>query len=225
MVRMTRPALRAGPGTIHDVSSSGQGQQQSAGVWTIPNLITIVRLGCIPVFLYLLFGRDNRVAAGSLLAVLGATDWVDGWVARRFNQVSELGKVLDPTADRVLFIVGIFGIIIDGSAPVWFAVLVVVREVVIGGAMVILTALGMKRFDVTYLGKCATFALMFAFPLFLAHAGFESSRTVWLVLAWAFAAPGLVLSYYTAFAYVPQMRNNLRAGRAERAQSPKEVAR
>ena len=91
------------------------------------------------------------------------------------------------------------------------------REAVFGVLMVVLTALGMKRFDVTYLGKCATFALMFAFPIFMLHAGVSSGRTAWLVAAWVFGAPGLALSYYTAVAYVPTMRRALREGRAERA--------
>ena len=86
-------------------------------VLTVPNVITVVRLCCIPVFLWLLFGLENRYAAAVLLGVLGATDWVDGYVARRYDQVSELGKVLDPTADRLLFIVCVGGIIVDGSAP------------------------------------------------------------------------------------------------------------
>ncbi len=213
------------PCTISYVTENEQAEHADGGLWTIPNLISIGRLACIPIFLYLLFGRDNRLGAGWLLAALGATDWVDGWIARRFRQVSEIGKVLDPTADRLLFIVGVLGIIIDGSAPGWFSVLVVVREAVIGLAMVILTAFGMKRFAVTYLGKCATFALMFAFPMFLAHAGVHTGRTVWLVGAWLFAVPGLVLSYYTAIAYVPQMRTNLREGRAERAALQKGQAR
>ena len=188
-----------------------------SGVLTVPNLISVARLCCLPLFLYLLFGRDNRIAAGWLLGALGATDWVDGWIARRFGQVSELGKVLDPTADRLLFIVGIVAIIIDGSAPRWFAVLVVVREGLIGGAMVLLTLAGMKRFDVTYLGKCATFALMFSFPAFLIGAGGGSAHGFWQVSGWLFGLPGLALSYYTAVTYVPIMITSLREGRAERS--------
>src|SRR5215212_6342193 len=77
---------------------------------TAPNLFTLVRLCCIPLFLYLLFGLDHRAGAAWLLGGLGATDWVDGWLARRLHQTSEFGKVFDPTADRLLFIVGIGGI-------------------------------------------------------------------------------------------------------------------
>ena len=76
---------------------------------TVPNAFTLFRLCCIPLFLYLLFGRDNRAGAAWLLGGLGATDWVDGWLARRLHQTSEFGKMFDPTADRLLFIVGIGG--------------------------------------------------------------------------------------------------------------------
>jgi cardiolipin synthase len=137
-------------------------------VLTLPNVITFVRLACLPVFLWLLFVQDDRLAAAVLLAVLGITDFVDGYIARRFHQVSELGKVLDPTADRLLFIVGVGGIMIDGAAPLWFSLLVLAREVVVGAAMVILTALGMKRVDVSWWGKAGTLALMVSFPSFLA---------------------------------------------------------
>ena len=96
----------------HDGSASA-----GTAVLTVPNVISFVRLLCMPLFVYLLFGRDNRAGAAYLLAVLGATDWVDGYIARRFGQVSELGKILDPTADRLLLIVGIGSIAIDDAAP------------------------------------------------------------------------------------------------------------
>ena len=76
-------------------------------VLTVPNLISVLRLLCIPLFVWILFGVESRSAAAILLAGLGATDWIDGWIARRFDQTSELGKILDPTADRLLLIVAI----------------------------------------------------------------------------------------------------------------------
>ena len=102
---------------------------------TVPNLFTLLRLLCIPVFLWLLFGAENYLAAAGLLALLGATDWVDGWVARRYGQVSNFGKMFDPTVDRLLLIVGIGGIMVAvGDDIAWFLVfawIVVIREVVL----------------------------------------------------------------------------------------------
>jgi cardiolipin synthase (CMP-forming) len=187
------------------------------GVWTVPNVITLVRLLCIPLFLYLLFGRDNRAGAAWLLGGLGATDWIDGYIARRFAQVSELGKVLDPTADRLLFIVGVGGIIVDGAAPLWFAWLVVIREVLLGGTVAVFTLMGMKRFDVTFLGKAATLMLMFAMPAFMLGSSDFPGHTVFQWLGWAFGIPGLIVSYYTAVRYIPILRKHLREGRARRA--------
>jgi cardiolipin synthase (CMP-forming) len=185
------------------------------GLWTIPNIITLVRLCCIPIFLWLLFGRDNRAGAAWLLGGLGATDWVDGYVARRFNQVSEFGKMFDPTADRLLFIVGIAAIIIDGSAPLWFCWLVVVREVLLGGTIAGLTLFGgMERFDVTWWGKTATFLLMFAFPGFMLGTTDFPGALGFEIAAWLTGIPGLVLSYYTALAYIPTIASHLRSGRA-----------
>src|SRR3954465_11764721 len=115
---------------------------------TIPNAFTLFRLCCIPLFLYMLFGLDNVAGAAWLLGGLGATDWVDGWLARRFGQVSEFGKVFDPTVDRILFIVGVGAIIVGHAAPLWFAWLVVAREVLVGGSVAVATlAFRMRRFD------------------------------------------------------------------------------
>ncbi|HWC69198.1 MAG TPA: CDP-alcohol phosphatidyltransferase family protein, partial [Acidimicrobiales bacterium] len=140
-----------------EVAAAPAGQDR---LLTLPNAITIVRLSCLPLFLWLLFGKEDRVAAAALLGALGATDWVDGYIARRYHQVSELGKVLDPLADRLLFIVGVGALIVDGSVPLVFAWLVVAREVILGVTLVLLTLAGMQRFDVTWWGKAGTFALM-----------------------------------------------------------------
>ena len=185
-------------------------------ILTVPNVITLIRLLCLPLFLYLLFGRDNRAAAAGLLAALGATDWVDGYIARHFHQVSNLGKVFDPVADRLLFFVGAGAILIDGSIPTWFAVLVLAREVVVSVAVVVLALLGATRIDVTWFGKAGTFALMFSVPLFLAAESTVGWADLAEVLAWAFGIPGLLLSYYAAFLYIPLGLAALREGRAAR---------
>lgn len=187
------------------------------GLWTIPNLVTLLRLLCIPLFLYLLFGRENRAAAALLLGGLGATDWVDGFLARRLGQVSEFGKVFDPTVDRLLFIVAITAILIDGSMPLWFGLALVVREVLVGAMMVIATfVFGMPRIDVTWLGKTATFLLMFAVPSFLLGSSDIEWAPFFEAAGWILGLPGLVLSYWTGFAYIPEVRASIAAGRVAR---------
>lgn len=186
-------------------------------VFTIPNVISLVRLLCMPVFLYLLFGEDDPLSAAVLLGVLGATDWVDGYIARHYHQVSKVGKVLDPVADRLLFFVGIGGILVFGAVPVWFAAMVLVREVVVAITTVVLGAMGARRVDVTWWGKAGTFCLMVAFPMFLASEAAFRFADAALVCAWGFGIPGLVLSYVSWAMYLPLGLKALELGRADRA--------
>lgn len=184
-------------------------------IWTIPNLFTLARLLCLPLFVWLLFGLPSRQAAAWLLGGLGATDWVDGYLARRLGQTSEFGKKFDPTVDRLLFVVATVAIIVNDAIPLWFAVAVLVREIAVGSAVAIATLVyDMPRFDVMWWGKTATFLLMFAVPGFLMAESSVPAAGAFEVAAWAFAIPGLVLSYYTAFAYIPLIRAGVRAARA-----------
>jgi len=187
-------------------------------ILTIPNIVTVVRLACVPLFLWLLFGRENRAAAAYLLGALGATDWVDGYIARHFDQTSTLGKILDPTADRLLLIVSVASIIIDRSIPWWIAAIVIFRESAVAIAALVLAALGARRIDVTWYGKAGTFGLMFAIPFFLAshaqHLGWQDAAGV---LAWLCVIPAIVLSWYAAITYIPLSRDALREGRAAAA--------
>ncbi|HET6812171.1 MAG TPA: CDP-alcohol phosphatidyltransferase family protein [Acidimicrobiales bacterium] len=175
-------------------------------VLTVPNALSVVRLLCVPVFAWVLLGRHAYLAAGSILAALGATDWVDGYVARHFDQVSTLGKVLDPVADRVLVATAVVAGTVSGAIPVWLCVVVGVREAAVSGAVALLGALGAPRIDVVWAGKAGTLALMFAFPLFLAGHSGASWHGVTEVLAWLFCIPGLVLAWTAAAAYVPAAR-------------------
>jgi cardiolipin synthase len=179
-------------------------------ILTIPNVITIVRLCMLPVFLWLLFGKEDRAYAAWLAAFLGTTDFFDGYIARHFHQESNLGKVLDPIADRVLFFVVGGGILIDGSVPVAFAVIVLVREVLVSAATLALAAKGVRRIDVTWFGKAATLCLMVSFPLFLAS---ESALEWPRWIAWGWGLVGVCLSYYSAALYVPLARTALAEGR------------
>jgi cardiolipin synthase len=189
---------------------------QTRRVLTIPNALSLVRLLCLPVFLWLLFSRTDRWPAAVLLGALGATDWVDGYIARRFNQVSTLGKILDPTADRLLLFVGVIAILIDGSVPVWIGVAALVREGLVALVAIGLALAGSRRMDVQWAGKAGTFGLMFAFPLFLASHSTIGWHDLARVLAWCCAIPGLIVSYYAAFTYIPLARQALADGRAVR---------
>ena len=180
-------------------------------ILTIPNALSVGRLLCVPVFLWLLFGKDDPLGAALLLAVLGITDCVDGYIARHFDQVSALGKVLDPVADRILLIVGMVAILVHGTVPAWVGGLALGREVLVGAATLVLAALGARRIDVTWFGKAGTFAMMVAFPLFLASDPSVRWHTTARALAWAFAVPGLLLSWYAVIAYVPMAREALAA--------------
>ncbi|HEX4777589.1 MAG TPA: CDP-alcohol phosphatidyltransferase family protein [Acidimicrobiia bacterium] len=196
-------------------------------VATVPNVISLVRLLCVPVFVWLLFTtHEPRIGAIALLAALGATDWVDGWIARHFDQGSEVGKVLDPTADRVLLFAAVAALLVDGSAPLWVGVLVLVREALVSVAVLVLALAGARRIDVLWAGKAGTLALMFAFPGFLiAHdtAAGSALHDAFLAAAWMFTAGGLVLGYYAAVTYIPQARAALREGRDARATRENEV--
>jgi len=188
-------------------------------ILTVPNLITVVRLACLPIFVWLLLSEQNRAAASVLLGALGATDWVDGYIARRFNQTSTLGKVLDPVADRLLFFTALIAILIDGCAPRWVCWAVLIREIVISVATLVLAALGARRIDVTRAGKMGTFLLMFAFPAFVAGASTFWWAPISTNLAWLFVVPGLIFSYWAAVLYVPIGRRALREGRNSRTKA------
>jgi cardiolipin synthase len=185
---------------------------------TIPNLFTAVRLACVPLFAYLLLVHHPRLRyqAAGLLAVLGCTDWVDGYLARRLHQVSDLGKVLDPVADRLLLIIGAGAIVIDGSVPWWVAALALTREGLVVVATLSLAALGAKRIDVTWWGKAGTFGLMVAFPLFLTSHSTAGWSHLAGQLAWVAAIPGLVFGMYSLILYVPLARRALNSGRQSR---------
>jgi cardiolipin synthase (CMP-forming) len=185
-------------------------------IFTAPNAITFVRLLCIPLFLWLLFGAHEQTAAAILLAVLGATDWVDGFVARRFHQVTTLGKVLDPIADRVLVGTAVISILVYGAVPLWFGLATIAREVLVSAMVLLLAALGAARIDVLWVGKAGTFGLMFAYPTFLlahGHAGWQHPIEI---VAWVSAVPALTLAWIAAASYIPLSKRALARGRANR---------
>jgi cardiolipin synthase (CMP-forming) len=187
-------------------------------VLTLPNAVTVARLGLLPVFLVLLLRHrpDHWYAAAWVLGAMGATDWVDGYLARHLHQVSTVGKILDPIADRLLLICGIGGILYVGAVPAWVAIVALVREGIVAMMAVALAALGARRIDVTWWGKAGTFALMVAFPLFLCGHSTAWWHRAGEDLAWIAAIPGMILGLCALVVYVPLARRALAEGRQAR---------
>ena len=195
--------------------------ESNRGWRTWANLITVIRLVMLPVFLWLLFGTGHRADAAWLLGVLGATDWVDGYVARRLHQVSTVGKVLDPVADRVLMMTGLIAVAIAGGVPWWFAIATLAREVVVSSLTIVLALRGAARIDVLWWGKVSTFALMVTYPLFLLtsndhHAALALWQEWGRGACWVIGVTGLALSWAVLGGYIGPAKRALRAGRAGR---------
>ncbi|MGH9023606.1 MAG: CDP-alcohol phosphatidyltransferase family protein [Acidimicrobiia bacterium] len=195
-------------------------QRSSSSVLTIPNAITLSRLGAVPWLLWLLFRKRDRQAAAILLTVLGTTDWVDGYVARRLGQVSELGKILDPTADRVLLGVAVTALLVDGSLPPSLAWAALTREAVVAASALALAAAGARRIDVQWSGKAGTLSLCFALPFFLASAVDNPDVRIQRLVAWIFGLAGLGFGYHSAYTYLPIAKRALAEGRAARKGRP-----
>src|SRR5579875_36801 len=193
---------------------------------TAATLVSTLRFAGVGVFLWLLFGAGRQTLAAVLLGVLGATDWVDGQLARRLHQVSRVGKVLDPSVDRVLVGTAVVAVIVHGAVPLWFGLLTLAREALVAGTVLVLAALGARRVDVLWIGKAGTFGLMVAYPGFLISHGHAGWQQPFHDIAWITGGAGIVLAWAAAAAYLVPARRALaegRAGRARAAQRPGEV--
>jgi len=193
-----------------------------AGWLTWPNVVTAIRLCLLPVFLWLLFRTDHRALAAWLLGALGATDWIDGYLARRLHQVSNVGKIIDPVADRLLVMVGLLGVAGAHGVPWWFAGITLTRELIVSGLTLLLAALGAARIDVLWWGKVSTFALMTTFPLFLLTTNPHTAPlATWQQairdVTWVVGVAGLALSWVVLVGYVKPALAALRSGRQGRA--------
>ena len=188
-------------------------------IWTIPNVISFVRLLGVPLFLYLLLGPEKDVAAVIVLAVGGTTDWVDGFVARRMNSVSRLGELLDPFADRLYILATLIGFTVRGVVPWWLTGALLLRELVLGIALLVLRRHGYGPPPVHYVGKTGTFVLLGAFPVLLLAEAVPSIQAVAAPIGWALAWWALGLYWAAAVLYLAQARALLRADRAERGRT------
>ncbi len=181
----------------------------SSRVLTVPNVLSLIRILLIPAFVALILNHDTSTAGLLLFCVVVATDWVDGWVARRTGQVSELGKVLDPVADRLAIAAGLIAFAVRGVFPWWAALLIIVRDVAIllAGALVLWRR--QVRIDVRWVGKMATFSLMCAVP-WISWANLDLPlAAAALVCGWSAFTVGIVEYYVAAAVYAGELRRAL----------------
>ena len=203
-------------------SSAPPGEDGADAGWrTWANVVTLARLALLPVFIWLVIATHHRALAAWLLAVLGATDWVDGYLARRLSQVSNVGKIIDPVADRLLVMGGLICVAVVGAVPWWFAIATLARELVVSVVTLVLAALGAARIDVLWWGKVSTFALMFTYPAFLlaSNPGGVPLATWQRIMrdgSWVIGLLGLVLAWIVLAGYVRPALAALRLGRQHR---------
>jgi cardiolipin synthase len=185
----------------------------SGRVLTVPNLISFARLLGVPAFLYLFLGPRADVAAIVVLAVGGTSDWVDGYAARRLRQVSRLGELLDPLADRLYILATLLAFTVREVVPWQFSAALLLRELVVLAALAPLRRYGYVGLPVHYLGKTATFILLFAFPVLLLAHSVDSTAAVAGAVGWGLAWWGLVLYWVAGGLYLIQAATVARAAR------------
>jgi len=184
-------------------------------VLTVPNALSLLRLAGVPLFLWLLLGPQEDLLAVLLLAVSGATDWLDGKLARWLDQSSKLGTVLDPAVDRLYTLATLAAFGLRDIVPWWVVGVLVGRDVVLAACLPVLRRYGYGPFEVHYLGKAATFNLLYAFPLLLlAKAATGPLGDVVRPLAYAFTAWGAALYVWSAVLYLVQVIAAVRTARA-----------
>nr|WP_231921362.1 CDP-alcohol phosphatidyltransferase family protein [Micromonospora auratinigra] len=186
-------------------------------VLTLPNLISFVRLVGVPLFLYLFLVVKADVAAIVVLAIGGTSDWVDGWIARRMHQVSRLGELLDPLADRLYILATLLAFTAREVVPWQFTAALLARELLLLGSLGVLRRYGYGPPPVHYVGKTATFLLLAAFPILLLAAAAPGAATVAGAIGWGLAWWGLVLYWVAGAMYVVQAYRLVKAMRARRA--------
>lgn len=183
-------------------------------ILTVPNIISIARLLGVPVFLWLLLGPEEDGWAVVVLVIAGASDWVDGVIARRLNQISRLGQALDPIADRLYIAAIMVGMAIRGIVPWWLVAILASRDVALACMLPALKRRGILGLPVHYLGKAATFALLWGFPFVLLGEIGGGAGIVFGSIGWACVIWGTVLYVYSAVLYAAQARGILRTASA-----------
>lgn len=173
----------------------------SSRVWTVPNVLSFVRLALVPVFLWLIVRGDDALAL-IVLVVSSVTDYLDGVIARRFKQITRLGQLLDPAADRLFIFATLIGLSVRDIVPWWFLAVILGRDLMLVGIGVALANRGYGPLPVHHLGKVATFCLFYALPLILIGQAFPAAAPVTDPVGWAFAAWGAFLYWWAGAVYL-----------------------
>jgi cardiolipin synthase (CMP-forming) len=212
---LTRSAggiVAAAPDAAAAASTVGNGGAADR-VITIPNALSVLRLFGVPLFLWLLLGPHADGWAILVLFLSGFTDWADGVLARRLNQISSLGALLDPLADRLYILATLTGLVLRDIIPLWLAIVIVGRDVILTAALAVIRHYGYAPFAVHYLGKAATFCLLYAFPFLLIGAYHGTIADVARPVAWAFTIWGTGLYLYAGAVYLIQAGQLVRQSR------------
>lgn len=181
----------------------------SSRVWTIPNVLSFFRLALVPVFLAFVITGEDALAL-LVLVVSSVTDFLDGWLARKLNQVSRLGQLLDPAADRLYIFAALVGLAWREVIPWWLVAVIVARDVMLAVLGVILANHGYGPLPVHHLGKVATFCLFWALPLLMLGEAFDPLAPYSLPLGWAFALWGAFLYWWAGIVYIRETARVIR---------------
>lgn len=179
--------------------------------WSLPNTLTVLRLATIPVFVWLVLGQHRNLLALGVLVIAGATDFFDGWLARRTGSVTVIGELLDPIVDRLFILTAAVTLYLDHAIPGWLAVLVLLRDVLLWLLVPLLRSRKVTSLPVHYLGKAATFNLLYAFPLLLLADGHGVLHELARTFAWAFTLWGVGLYWWVGVIYARQVASLLRS--------------
>ena len=183
-------------------TSARSTQESSHAVLTIPNLVTLLRLMLLPVALFFALSRHNFIVATVLLAVISITDFLDGYLARHLGQISELGKIIDPSADRVVILSVGIAALVEGWIPLWLGVAMLVREALISGISAYLYKAKGHRLDVIWAGKAGTLLLLFALPAILLGEQVHPNLGILHIVGIVLALAGTLVLYWAALVYV-----------------------
>jgi cardiolipin synthase len=193
------------------MKGTGESEAASRAILTVPNLLSAVRIAFIPLFCWLIVDPDTTPWGIIVFVAVVSTDWVDGTVARRTGQVSELGKVLDPVADRLAIASGLIALMIRGAFPVWAGALILIRDLLILAGAALALAVYRIRLDVRYVGKVATFCLMVAVPSVSWGALGYPPAAAALAIGWISYAVGIVEYYIAGGVYAADIRRARRS--------------